>query len=88
MGPPLLRRPLVKLTAYWTWDARIVGIGRTPREDDQFTVMEGLTVPTNIVLDFPASKARASMTRQNQEKFLGIPVLDMTRLQANIQLTP
>jgi hypothetical protein len=58
------------------------------KDDDIFTVMEGLTVPTHISLIFPVDKAHTLMTRSNQRNYLGVPVLDMTQIRVEIYLAP
>jgi hypothetical protein len=78
----------MNLSFYWTWDARRIGMGRTPAEDDVFTTMEGLTIPTAVTLDFPVGKAHALMSSKNRKLFEGVPLVEMTRLQCHIHLLP
>ena len=78
----------MRLEAKWLWDGRIVGTAERQEDDDIFTVMEGLTVPTKVSLIFPADKAHASMSPKNRVKFYGVPVMDMTQIRCEIDLTP
>ena len=78
----------VRLEAKWLWDTQIVGIAERQKDDDVLTVMEGLTVPTKVSLIFPADKAHASMSAQDRDRFYGVPVMDMTQIRCEIDLTP
>jgi hypothetical protein len=78
----------VRLEAKWLWDGRIVGTAERQVDDDIFTVMEGLTVPTKVSLIFPVYKAHALMSPKNRERFYGVPVMDMTQIRCEIDLTP
>lgn len=78
----------VRLEAKWLWDTQIVGIAERQKDDDVLTVMEGLTVPTKVSLVFPVDKAHALMSPKNRVKFYGVPVMDMTQIRCEIDLTP
>jgi hypothetical protein len=74
--------------AYWTWDARIVGMGSTPAQDKHLTVVRGLRVPTRLHLLFPVDVAYEKMTEYNKTLTdpHSLPVLAMTRIQCDIQI--
>ena len=78
----------MRLEAKWLWDARIVGTARRKEHDDIFTVMEGLKLPSRVSLIFPADKAHALMSAQDRDRFYGVPVMDMTQIRCEIDLTP
>ena len=78
----------MRLEAKWLWDSRIVGTARRKEHDDIFTVMEGLKLPSRVSLIFPADKAHALMSAQDRDRFYGVPVMDMTQIRCEIDLTP
>lgn len=91
----------MKIESFWSWDARLIGIGETPERDSHLTIIEGEGAIQRATLAFPMLDAirskdpdnpfwRQLADRSNPRglKWDELPLLAASRITCDIKITP